>query len=255
MNDEASGRARPWWRVLRLAVVGLWLVTASVAWWTAPREQSYEQARADLAAGRVTAYEWGYHWDVDVRPAWFPNPTMASAGTLGPLFQWRTPDGRVWWTDTTRFDQVEVTGTVEKSDYSGPGAVGVAQEIRSAGLEDRYGEIRPYSTVLTAAGLVFTVVFLGVVVAGPAPVLGTRWFWFWLVSGVPYGLGLLFWLAREHPWSGTAAATATTSGGPRERDRGLLGFAIGAVAAILLSLVSLALHEVLGDRWIPLSNR
>jgi hypothetical protein len=57
--------------VLRLALVLLWLFAAAVSWWTAPRKQSYEQAAADVAAGRVTAYQWGDRWDADGPGPWF----------------------------------------------------------------------------------------------------------------------------------------------------------------------------------------
>ncbi len=250
MSDGVpAGRARSWWIALRLVVVTLWLILVATAWWAAPRKQSYEQARADVAAGHVAAYQWGDRWDVDVRWFSFRTPVVESSDTLGPLFAWRTADGRVWWTDTRVFDQVEVAGGLDEAGYAGPGAVGIAQHIRAVGLEDRYGEVHPLQSVLTGLGLCLTVVFLGVVVAGPAPVLGTRWYWFWLVGGVPFGLGLLFWLAREHPWSGSAAASAPAS--PGQRDRGILGFALAILAAFLISLVVLALHQFLGDRWIP----
>jgi hypothetical protein len=62
-------------------------------------------------------------------------------------------------------------------------------------------------------------------------VLGTRWFWFWLVTMAPFGLGLLFWLFRDRPWT---RATPAPDGPPR-RDRGILGFCIGVLATILIS--------------------
>ncbi|MEH0985429.1 hypothetical protein [Micromonospora sp. CPCC 205556] len=242
--------------MLRLALVLLWLLAAAVSWWTAPRKQSYEQARADVAAGHVTAYQWGDSWATDGSPRpWFGASDLRASSTLGPLFAWRTPDGRVYWTDTGNFDQVTTTGAVDPASYSGPGAVGIAQDLRAGGLVHRAGEVQPSGVAVAVAGigLVLAAVFLGVGVAGPAPVLGTRWFWFWLVSTAPYGLGLLFWLFRDRPWSRPAAPAATP--GDRElRDRGLLGLCLGFLATILISLLLLALHEALGDRWVPLPH-
>ncbi|MFV2103649.1 hypothetical protein [Micromonospora sp. LOL_024] len=241
-----------WWGVVRLALVLLWLLAAVVSWWTAPREQSYEQARADVAAGHVTAYQWGDSWATGGSPRlWFGASGLRTSSTLGPLLAWRTPDGRVSWTDTDRFDQVTTTDAVDSASYSGPGAVGVAQDLRAGGLEQRAGEVRPLGGAVTGIGLVVTAVFLGVVVAGPAPVLGTRWFWFWLVSTAPYGLGMLFWLFRDRPWS-RSVVSAAMPGDRERRDRGILGLGLGILATILVSLLLLTFHEAFGDRWVPL---
>lgn len=273
MNEDVvvapTGRTWRWWDVLRLALVVLWLLAAVLAWWTAPRKQSYDQAKADVAAGRVTAYQWGDRWDGDDPGPWFGVSALQSAGTLGPLFAWRTPDGQVRWTDTVDFDEVTTTGAVDDKSYSGAGAVGIAQELRAAGLEHRGGDVDSPGPVVAGIGFVLAAIFLGTVVAGPAPVLGTRWFWFWLVSLAPLGLGLLFWLARDRPWSRSAvpapavpapavpapAAPAPAAGRAERRDRGILGFAIGVLAAILISILLLTLHGILGDWWVPRPDR
>ncbi|NBE83221.1 hypothetical protein [Micromonospora rubida] len=249
-----AGWTGRWWGVLRLALVLLWLLAAAVSWWTAPRKQSYEQARADVTAGHVTAYQWGDSWATGGSPRpWFGASGLRASSTLGPLFAWRTPEGRVYWTDTDSFDQATTTGAVDPGNYSGPGAVGIAQDLRAGGLEQRAGEVRPLGVAVTGIGLVVAAVFLGVVVAGPAPVLGTRWFWFWLASTAPYGLGMLFWLSRDHPWS-RPVVPAAMLGDRERRDRGILGLGLGILATILISLLLLTLHEALGDRWVPLPD-
>lgn len=246
-----AGRTRRWWGVLRIALVLLWLVAAVLAWWTAPRKQSYDHARADVVAGRVTAYQWGDRWDSNGPAPWFGASALRSSGTLGPLFAWRTPDGRVKWTDTIDFDQVSTTGAVDERRYSGAGAVGLAQDIQAAGLARWNGDVdSPPGPVVLGIGVGLAAIFLGVLVAGPAPVLGTRWFWFCLVSLAPLGLGLLFWLARDRPWS-RSAAPPPLPGDAERRDRGMLGVIIGIVAMILTSILLVMLHGALGDRWIP----
>ncbi|MFD6753008.1 hypothetical protein [Micromonospora gifhornensis] len=145
-----AGRTWRWWPALRLALVLLWLLAAGMTWWTAPRQQGYDQARADAAAGRITAYQWGDRWEVSTPPRWFGAPALHSSDTLGPLF-------------------------------------------------------------------------------------------------APYGLGLLYWWARERPWS----ASATPAAHVDRRDSGILGLGLGILASILISLVLLALHTALGDRWVP----
>ncbi|HWS31207.1 MAG TPA: hypothetical protein VN408_00540, partial [Actinoplanes sp.] len=69
------GEIRPgrhWWRVgFRALVIGLWVLAASVTWWTSPRQSTYEQARADITAQRVVAFQWGDHWAVEETRRWF----------------------------------------------------------------------------------------------------------------------------------------------------------------------------------------
>ncbi|WBB49810.1 hypothetical protein O3597_04835 [Verrucosispora sp. WMMA2044] len=248
IDDVPADRRRHWWTVLRLGVVALWLVAAGTAWWTAPRQQSYDQAEADLAAGRVVAHQWGDRWDADRRTPWFGTADLESSGRLGPLFAWRTPDGRVWWTDTTYFDQVTIIGTVHEMSYDGPGAVAFAEQLQAAGLAaGRSGVLQPIGQVVAGTGFAAAVVVIGVLLAGPAPVLGTRWFWFWLICLVPFGLGILWWLARERPW----AHADSPPTGPRQHRHGALGFAIGLLAALLNSMLLLALGQLLGDWWVP----
>ncbi len=136
----------------------------------------------------------------DRRTPWFGTADLESSGRLGPLFAWRTPDGRVWWTDTTYFDQVTIIGTAHEMSYDGPGAVAFAEQLQAAGLAaGRSGVLQPIGQVVAGTGFAAAVVVIGVLLAGPAPVLGTRWFWFWLICLVPFGLGILWWLARERP--------------------------------------------------------
>lgn len=240
----AAVRTWRWWDVLRLALVLLWLVAAVGSWWTAPRQESYEQARADVAAGRATAYRWGDEWETDTLRRWMPVETLRSSGPLGPLFAWRTPDGRVHWTDTDDYHNVTITTDADQESHSGAGAARIAQDLQAAGLEHRGGDVNVIGRGLSVVGGILAVVFLGVLVTGPAPTRGTRWFWFWVAYFLPYGLGLLAWLARERPWS-LAAPTVTASDGVDRRDRGIRGFTLGILGSLLIGVVSMTLQAVL----------
>ncbi|ROO61938.1 hypothetical protein EDC02_3898 [Micromonospora sp. Llam0] len=250
MGDGSRGlaivRAVAWWTVLRLVIVLLWLVAAATAWWTAPRQHDYDQARADVAAGRVVAYQWGDSWDQS-RRGWFDVAELRSSGQLGPLFGWRTADGRVRWTNTATFGEVTAATADGGGSYAGPGAAALARDLRAAGLEERVGGVQSAMRVGTQIGFVLLVTFLAVLVGGPAPALGTRWYWFWLVFLAPFGLGLLWWLGLERPWSGGAALP----GVDRRRYTGVLGFAFGLLAALGIGLLTMVLHGVLGDWWVP----
>src|SRR5689334_11191582 len=104
------------WVVLRAAMVAIWLVTGAAALWSAPREASYDELRADIAAQRVVEYRWGDEWARTNR-TWLSPPTLTSASKLGPLFVWKTSDLRMHWTDTAQFKQVQAT---ELDNYAGP---------------------------------------------------------------------------------------------------------------------------------------
>lgn len=242
-------RSRRWWSALRLTLVLLWLVAAVAAWWTTPREQSYEKARADAAAGRVTAFQWGDHWNSTDAGGWFEPPGLRqNYSQLGTFFAWKTSDGRSYWTDTTTFTQVEAP--IDDDGYFRPGAAGIAQQLRAAGIEQRGGTLPQGASITAGITFLLAVVILGVGIAGPPPRRGTRWFWFWLIYLTPQGLGLLFWLLREHPWA-RSAPHAAPSGSVERRDRGALGFAIGLILAILYIAVVSILHKALGDWWVP----
>ena len=204
------------WRALRLALVLLWLVAAVTAGWTAPREVAYARAQADILDGRVTAYQWGTYWDDDQPGRWFGRPTLVSTQERGPLFAWQLPDGRVRWTDTGRVDD---------------GTASLARAAQSAGLPGPRTRLAPLGRVVDGISLALGLVFLAVVIRGPAPALGTRWYWFWVGALPPYGIGFLFWLVRERPWSRPAAPD------PRRRDRGFLGLVTALLLAFAVSIV------------------
>ncbi|GLW30426.1 hypothetical protein Areg01_33660 [Actinoplanes regularis] len=236
--------------MLRAALLAAWLAAAASTWWSAPRQATYDDARAAIAEKRLTVYQWGDSWDSnDARP-WFGGATLRSTDTQGPIFAWRTSDSRVHWADTEDFGEVTLTGAVDEKNYSGTGAAGIAQDLTAAGLQDRAATVGTRNPWVAGAGVVAALVTLAVLVAGPAPVLGTRWYWFWLTTTVPYGLGLVFWLFRDRPWSRTARAARRADGGQR-RDRGWLGLLAGILLSLLIGVVVSVLHSLLGDQWVP----
>ncbi|MDI6105672.1 hypothetical protein QLQ12_44535 [Actinoplanes sp. NEAU-A12] len=248
-------RARPdrrvrWWSVLRAALLLMWLVAVAASWWSAPRPAGYEEAKAAIAEQRLTAYQWGDSWDTGDQRPWFDGSTLRSEGNQGPIFAWRAGDGRVHWIDTGALDATGTAGTVEDGAYSGPGAAGIAQALIAAGVQDRAGAVDTPSPWISGAGAVLALFFFGVVVGGPAPVTGTRWFWFWLIYTAPFGLGMVFWLLRDRPWS-AAARPARQVAGRETRARGWLGLLAGVAASFLLSAVVLVLNILLGDQWVP----
>ncbi|MGX6602983.1 hypothetical protein ACWKSP_12715 [Micromonosporaceae bacterium Da 78-11] len=264
-----DGRRGVWWRALRLVLALMWVVAAALSWWTAPRESGYEQARQDIGAGRVTAYRWGSQWDDTGGSRMFGTPELSSSSPIGPLFAWRTGDDRVHWVDTNEFDEVTVADT--DTEYANPGAASLAALLKERGVEDRIGAVTPFATVINGFGIALGVTFLAVLLAGPAPVRGTKWFWWWIGVTVPYGLGVLFWLARDRPWVDAAervpypaapsppgdrrwlpTAARFAREGAEPRDPGWLGVVTGLLASLVVSGLLVLLHHFLGDSWVPL---
>jgi hypothetical protein len=242
---EVGGRPKiSWWQVLRVVIVLGWVAWAGITWWTAPRESSAEQARADIAAGRLTYYEWGDGWQRDgglVSP--FPQG-LRQWGGPGPMLLWHTTDGRRHYT-TVDEDAVESDdGTL----LSGPEANALDAQLQA--YEARRPGDRPFETVQIGLLLAGSLVFLWALASAPDPVTGTKWFWFWLVSGVPLGLGLLWWLARERPWRPHAEPRF----GPLDRDNRLkwwAGIGVSILLGFAVSLALLGLRSVLGETAVP----
>jgi hypothetical protein len=190
------------------------------------RKSSVEQVRADLAADRLTRYEWGDGWRTDGGLV-SPFPAALESGR-GPdqLLLWHTSDGRQHFT------------TVEN-----PGA-DPALGVELQASDSRQPADPAVSTVVAALAITGAVLFLWALLSSTDPVTGTKWFWFWLVAVVPLGLGLLWWLARERPWSPRAPVRAT-------RLKWWAGIGISIVAGLLLSLALAGLRGVLGDDVVP----
>jgi hypothetical protein len=103
------------------------------------------------------------------------------------------PDWRLHFTTfDLPLDAVDQAGTPQSETHR------MIEDYLAGHQDTTLGGTRP--ALLTYLSLALVLVGLGVLLAGPAPVTGSRWYWFWL-GGVPFGLGLLYWLARERPWA------------------------------------------------------
>ena len=105
------------------------------------------------------------------------------------------------------------------------------------------GEPTPaLAVVALVAGSLLALVTLAIIILGPAPVRGTRFYWFW-VALLPYGLGVLFWLGTERPWSSRP--------GPAKPTNGLTGFATLFLGSWALFALTIVLRELFGPSVIP----
>src|SRR6185436_6510381 len=197
------------WQVARWVLVVLWLVAASAAWWGAPRETGSDRALADIAGHRVVAYDFGSQWRDESPDRWFAVPSLVSETSDPVIFAWRTSDGRTYWTDAE-------------------GVAGLQEQLRGT---YHSANVLVLSTLINGIGLLFTLVFLAVLWAGPTPVTATRGYWWWLFALVPFGLGLLYWAFREVPWERPEI--------PAERSEGWRGLSTALVLSVAISLVLL----------------
>ena len=110
--------------------------------------------------------------------------------------------------------------------------VDVALSVGPA-ASDTFG---PWDAVLAACLLVA----IAGLVRGPQPRRATKWAWFWVILLLP-GIGVLFWLVLDVPWSRQASARPEPVPGQRS-----VGGRLSAGHAVLLVIsINLALLLVL----------
>ncbi|MEV4808286.1 hypothetical protein [Micromonospora avicenniae] len=250
-TDEGGLRRAPaWWPVLRVVLLALWIVWAASSWWSAPRQANTTRARADLAAGRTVSYQWAAGWDTTGHWSWTDDRTLRLTGRSGPLFVWRTGDWRVHYTEFDRGSTAPGSpGSFDAAQYSSAEAAAFDQLLQSADLDRRWQSVDPPPPLGNLAALLMLGI-LTVLVLGPAPARGTRWFWFWALTGVPFGLGLIWWLARERPWH-PAEPPPPNPVGRDTRHRWYVGLLVGVATSIAASVLLYGLRQVLGDGYVP----
>ncbi|WP_144082820.1 MULTISPECIES: hypothetical protein [unclassified Micromonospora] len=238
MTDSAPASASGgrWGRVFLLTMALGWSVWAVLAWWAAPRESDVGQLGRDVAAGRVVTVQRGDGWQ---RPGafWGTTPNLRP-GPRGPTLAWSLPDGRIRYADVgVPLGDPEPTpdgtdGRLARVAEAWPSTSAPAHRIAAA------------AEVLAAA---VTLGWLAMLVVGPDPVVGTRWFWFWLGS-LPFGLGVLAWLHRER-WRPSRRHGSTPPAVARRS--GWVGLGWSLLATVGLSLAVVALRGLLGGALVP----
>ncbi|RKR89013.1 hypothetical protein BDK92_3347 [Micromonospora pisi] len=231
-------------------VVLLWVSWAMLAWWSAPRPVDADQARRDIAAGAVTSVETG--WGMRSGDFWGAPPAM-QGDRGGSMVAWTTKSGRVRYTDAGPQDPVDQSGN-RSVDNPRPQRRLIADLTSAVGRGGSGISLHWIGFAAQSTAVVAMVVFLFALVPGPAPVHGTRWFWFW-ISLVPYGLGVLAWVGRERWRPDPRAALAPRLPGVEapgwKRARGYDGFLIGIGLGIALTMLTYVLRWILGPGVVP----
>lgn len=252
-DPEPARRRR---RALGVVVLALWALAVAAAWWVGPRTASVESFRDAAAHGRVVG------WDA---PDEAPSPLLT--GLLGgavasddlpgrPVLTWTDDRHRAWVTDVgpvlgSRFtaptDAQDTNAVQAALDHNRPviGQWVQAQAGTSADRADAVPLTEPAPGWLRLLVGALPLLGLGLVVWGPVPTRGTRWFWFWF--GMFAGLVALPVLAvaeylRPRPGPARLAAVDRTGRAvpetlPAGRRTGWWGVLYGVVVGVLVGLV------------------
>ncbi|HEX8629317.1 MAG TPA: hypothetical protein VF755_14220 [Catenuloplanes sp.] len=256
LGDAPGWAARPWARraipIVRGGLVLVWVVWAVLGWWSAPRPVGVDQARDDITAGRVGSVFRAEAWN---DPTLWGGRPDANLRDDGLLLVWTTPAGQIRYTapdlDRRPAELVGVGGSGSGTRTEQLAAELDAARTRPGRTTADYGPAVAVSTVL-GGGLLM--IFLGFLLAGPPPRRGTRLFWFWMAL-VPFGLGVLAWLATEAPWSRRVRRWADQPDAdlpaPRPRRSGLFGFIAMFAVSFAAGLLIVGLRALLGPGLVP----
>ncbi|HET7659926.1 MAG TPA: hypothetical protein VFK66_06000 [Oryzihumus sp.] len=229
-----AARTQTLLRALAWLLLAGWAVTLGLTVWTAPRESTPEQLRADIAAGRVDHYVVVYGTSRG-EAAWRVPTVDFNTAAAGPGIAWSLHDGRRRWASITGIPVVEGSspprsetplnpdGTASGPTLPDPLVAPLLAALRHAGATQPL----PTPELVEPLAVGVAVVGLVMLLAGPAPQRGNKWFWFWVLN-LSAGLGLVAWLVLEHLLPPRSPVT--------KRHRGLAGFVTSTVAGTALNV-------------------
>ncbi|WP_404385181.1 hypothetical protein LL946_04460 [Knoellia locipacati] len=213
VSAEAAARtSTPWQQRLVVALGGAVVATVALllvmAWPTGLRPSTFEQLRADIADGSV--HQWYASEQLESGPLDLlsaPSSTVRGdldepmeggfmppeGDPLGGILVWRTWGSPGWHvaaqTDVSSVgDDFRETATEEST--------ALVAQLRAAQVPMRpyeFSQGPPLQGYVVAGGLLVLVLL----VAGPAPRVGTRWFWFWVLLNSPVALGFVAYAVLE----------------------------------------------------------
>ncbi|MEW2427565.1 hypothetical protein AB0877_06055 [Micromonospora sp. NPDC047644] len=248
MVEVMASRARPFggrWReilpvVLRWGLPVLWVLWAGLAWWVEPRQSTEAQLDRDLATGQVVAFQRASGW-ADDGAYWGSRPRPQYA-TNGAMLVWTVPNGQSRYVLDAPPVWESHLGEPDPSAAAPPSWRDTQlAAISAAGSADGDPGQRIGNAAALLAG-VLAVLWLGRLIGGAPPVVGTRWFWFW-VGLLPFGTGVLAWTYREL-WRPPPVPVPGRASGWRG-----LGWLI--LAAIGISLLVSVARIVFGPTVVP----
>ena len=174
----------------------------------------------------------------------------------------RMTAGRQWRNDAMRLGHVEgeppwptlpahLAGlrVLDPNGLSSDTPAGVVASLQAAGVPEADASVffggLPSERV-TQAGALLLMVSTLVVIFGPRPRRGTRWFWFWLL-GLPGGIGVVGYALWE-----VAGLRAHRAPAPGLRSDGVYGIVVLVLGGMLAGLSTGILLSLVGATVTPL---
>ena len=230
-----------------------WVLWLAAFWVTQPRIVPQDFVAGDLARSDVTAYRV-VTVDQDLRRGPFSSAEgidvyAASDDQDGVVDG--AADGRpvtvAYWVDAP----VATLRVLDTNGLSSDTPAALVETFRAAGVPEaeasRFYRGLPSDRIASAGAVLLFVGYL-VVVLGPRPRRGTRWFWFWIVGG-PLSVGLPIFAVAELLRPRYEADGTVHPPGVAGRWNGLSGFALGVVLSLALSWALLTLSG-LSPVWL-----
>jgi hypothetical protein len=215
----------PLLRWILIALVG----SVVLGWLTlTPRSASAYDFVADLEQGNVERYEIGPPQDHVVFRGFGPGESSEQlvVWCTGPLTCHSVPEIELfayadeeYYADGRPAQDEDLVGDGEIAageDFAGPNeslAVTRLMARHSGDSRPKPGDTNPWSGALSVGWTAAWLVMLFVLITGPQPRRATKWAVAW-VSLLPGGLGLIWALTREAPWSRRAADLPEPPPGP-----------------------------------------
>jgi len=247
-------------RALGLVLVVGWVIWLAAVWVSQPRLVPQDLLTDELGSGYATSYQvvtvqvdraagpFSGPYRIDVTPV--AETRDAAVNTDTDTDTDTAVDGRpttiAYWVDSPVAD----LRVLDPNGLSSDTPAALAAAFRAAGVPeaDTSGLHRgtPASRVDDAGALLLFFTTL-VVVLGPRPRRGTRWFWFWLVGG-PLAVGVPIFAVAELLRPRYEPEGTVHPSGAAGRWNGLTGFALGFVVALAGAAVLLALSD-LSPTW------
>jgi len=259
--------ARPAWRSLRrrqVAALLLIAVAVVLAIWGTPSTTSEAYLGSAVADGGVTS------WEIDA-----PRSQYGLEVATGLSITTTTSGDpvTVLWTDTRgRLHRTDVRGLLAQPDPTPPEGAELGDltaGVVSNGYQVDLGATIAATAAATSAttgndypvpqygvgaarflGLpLAALAFVGflVLVFGPQPRRRTKWGTFWML-GIPAGVGLVWWVLTDSPWSATTDALPE----PAPRQRGPVLGIVDRRGGGVMFLIAIALSFVVGFGWLVL---
>jgi hypothetical protein len=242
-------------------VAALLLVAVAVvmAIWGTPSTVSAAYLGQAVAGGDVTS------WEIDAPRSQYGLEVATglsvttSSGREGATVIWTDNRGRLHRTDLRDLLRLPDPSAPEGAEITDPAAgvfwsdgyqvdlgATIAATVAAGGspvLQEGLGAARFLGFPLAALALVGLVVLI----FGPQPRRRTKWGTFWML-GIPAGVGLVWWVLTDSPWSATTDALPE----PAPRQRGPVLGVVDRRGGGVMFFIAIALSVVVGFAWLIL---